>query len=167
MIALFYSAGFGIAMFGRVADEGTQFYWTSKRGSDRVGASRSRSAACASDCRIARLVQPLRASLRRPLARLRGAPTRALPRFNSNFPWLCTSLSRVSCLGFVGRIFAKKNISQGCSCWAPTGAPNKSDRDRHAVGLASVTNKRALEPNFGISEMPTDERTLDAALLVL
>ena len=28
---------------------GHEFYWTSKRGSDRVGASRGRSAACASD----------------------------------------------------------------------------------------------------------------------
>ena len=127
-----------------VYGRGYEFYWTSRRGSDRVGASRSRSAACAADTALS--TSSLR-SFGFPRSTPRRANTvTAPPRLAASL--IPSSLARLVFVGFVALAFARRKILQGCYSWPPTGAAMNSVRDLHAKGLASEMNRRSLELRF-------------------
>src|SRR5690606_7487151 len=83
------------------------------------------------------LRQPRRCAPSVSLARRRGAPTRPLPRIDSQCLQLAASLGRVSCLGFVGPVLVKRKILQGRDLSAPTGAPTDRIRAWFALRVGS------------------------------
>src|SRR5690606_876878 len=123
---------------------GFAFFWTSVRGRGRVGASRGRSAAGAADIAALTSYAPSR-SLRYPLARPRGAPTRPRPRTDSQCLALAAPLGRVACLGFVGVDFCKDEGLAGSPFLSAYGRAQKWHLRAACGGCGTVGAEKILE----------------------